>query len=122
MFQTTSLGKTVYQVNDPELALIVFTESEWFTKEINDSHPLCPMKDDKAGVFLSDTDTEAWRVVHKFVPPALGPKAVRHYAPVSEQIRTTTRTSPLVPTVELNPPTANKWTTTSFPAEKRYFD
>lgn len=83
MFQTTSLGKTVFQVNDAELALIAFTESEFFTKEINGSHPLYPIKDEKAGVFLSDTDTEAWRIVHKFMPPALGPKAVRHYSPVS---------------------------------------
>lgn len=22
-----------------------------------------------------------WKIVHKYLPPALGPKAVRHYAP-----------------------------------------
>ncbi|KAK5628325.1 hypothetical protein RRF57_004040 [Xylaria bambusicola] len=35
----------------------------------------------EAGIFLGDTDTEEWRIAHKFLPPALGPKAVRHYAP-----------------------------------------
>lgn len=44
-------------------------------------HPLHPIKSPPAGVFLGDTKTEAWRRAHKFLPPALGPKAVRHYAP-----------------------------------------
>ena len=35
MIRTTSLGRTVYQINDPDLALIVLNESDWFTKEIN---------------------------------------------------------------------------------------
>lgn len=27
------------------------------------------------------TDSDSWKIVHKYLPPALGPKAVRHYAP-----------------------------------------
>ena len=32
-------------------------------------------------MFLADTSDPNWKDVHKFLPPALGPKAVRHYAP-----------------------------------------
>lgn len=34
-----------------------------------------------AGAFLSDTDTESWKETHKFLAPALSPKAVRLYTP-----------------------------------------
>jgi len=63
----------------------VFAESDFFTKLINKNHPLYPIKNKQAGVFLGDTDTEEWRVAHKFLPPALGPKAVRHYAPTMQK-------------------------------------
>lgn len=33
-------------------------------------------------MFLADTSDPSWKAVHKFLPPALGPKAVRHYAPI----------------------------------------
>lgn len=79
------MGTVVCQTNDPELAQICFQESEFFSKEINSSHPLFPIKDDHAGVFLSDTSNPAWKIVHKFLPPALGPRAVRHYAPIMNQ-------------------------------------
>lgn len=80
VFQTTSLGRKVIQVNDPRIALVALTESDFFSKIVsNENHPLHPMLNDTSGVFLSDTDTPAWRVVHKFMPPCLGPKAVRHY-------------------------------------------
>lgn len=81
IFQTTSMGKVTCQTNDPELALIVFSETEFFSKEIVPDHPLYAIKDQKAGVFLGDTSNPDWKIVHKFLPPALGPKAVRHYAP-----------------------------------------
>lgn len=84
IFKTTSLGRTSYQINDAELAAIVFAETDFFTKKINPDHPLYPIKDDQAGVFLSDTDNPAWSIVHKFLPPAFGPKAVRHYAPIMQ--------------------------------------
>lgn len=84
VIKTESLGRTTYLTNDPTTAAIVFAESDFFTKEINKAHPLYPIKNKAAGVFLGDTDTEEWRVAHKFLPPALGPKAVRHYAPTMQ--------------------------------------
>ncbi|KAJ5834226.1 hypothetical protein N7447_000252 [Penicillium robsamsonii] len=84
IIQTTNMGRTVYHTNDPELSAIVFSESDFFTKKINEAHPLYPIKNQQAGVFLGDTDTPEWRAAHKFLPPALGPKAVRHYAPTMQ--------------------------------------
>lgn len=85
LFKTTNMGRTIYQTNDPELSAIVFTESDFFTKKINEAHPLYALKTPAAGVFLGDTDTPEWKIAHKFLPPALGPKAVRHYAPTMQK-------------------------------------
>ncbi|RHZ63623.1 cytochrome P450 [Aspergillus thermomutatus] len=84
LIKTNTLGRTVYQTNDPVLSAIIFNESDFFTKKINEAHPLYSLKTPAAGVFLGDTDTPEWRVAHKFLPPALGPKAVRHYAPTMQ--------------------------------------
>ncbi|KAH8433576.1 cytochrome P450 [Aspergillus melleus] len=84
IFKTTNMGRTVYHTNDPELSSIIFAETDFFTKKINDAHPLRSIKNTEAGVFLADTDTPEWRAAHKFLPPALGPKAVRHYAPTMQ--------------------------------------
>ncbi|EXJ75289.1 cytochrome P450 oxidoreductase [Cladophialophora psammophila CBS 110553] len=81
IFKTTNMGSTVYETNSPQIAQLVFSESQYFSKEITPSHPLYGIKDQTAGVFLADTNTEAWRLAHKFLPPAFSPKAVRHYAP-----------------------------------------
>lgn len=85
IIQTTNMGRTVYHTNDPELSAIVFSESDFFTKRISEGHPLHPIKNQEAGVFLGDTDTPEWRAAHKFLPPAFGPKAVRHYAPTMQE-------------------------------------
>jgi len=85
IIRTELMGKVVYQTNDPTIASIVMRESEYFTKLITEDHPLSGLKMQEAGVFLADTETEAWKVTHKFLPPALGPKAVRHYAPTMQQ-------------------------------------
>lgn len=85
VIKTTSMGRTIYQTNDPNIAAIAFAESDFFTKKINESHPLFGIKTPDAGVFLGDTDTPEWRATHKFLPPALGPKAVRHYAPTMQK-------------------------------------
>ncbi len=84
IIKQNSLGKITCETNDPRLATIVLTESPFFSKIINESHPLSALKMPEAGVFLGDTDTEAWRLAHKFLPPAFGPKAVRHYAPTMQ--------------------------------------
>lgn len=85
IIKTTNLGRTTYQTNDPTISAIVFAESDFFTKKINEAHPLFALKQPTAGVFLGDTDTPEWKVAHKFLPPALGPKAVRHYAPTMQK-------------------------------------
>ncbi|KAG0158709.1 hypothetical protein PDIDSM_6228 [Penicillium digitatum] len=85
IIQNTNMGQTIYHTNDPELSAIAFAESDFFTKRINETHPLHPIKNQQAGVFLGDTDTPEWRAAHKFLPPALGPKAVRHYAPTMQE-------------------------------------
>ncbi|CAG8060285.1 unnamed protein product [Penicillium olsonii] len=85
IIKTTTLGRTAYHTNDPTLAAVCFAESDFFTKEINEAHPLYPLKQQEAGVFLGDTHTPEWKVAHKFLPPALGPKAVRHYAPMMQK-------------------------------------
>jgi cytochrome P450 len=79
------MGRTVYQTNDPVIATIAFAESDFFTKKLTEDHPLYALKTPAAGVLLGDTDTEEWKVAHKFLPPALGPKAVRHYAPTMQK-------------------------------------
>ncbi|KAI9163091.1 LOW QUALITY PROTEIN: Cytochrome P457 monooxygenase [Paramyrothecium foliicola] len=84
LFVTTNFGSQIYQTNDAKLANIFFSESDFFSKIIIPGHPLHPIKLPTAGVFLGDTDTEEWRLAHKFLPPALGPKAVRHYAPTMQ--------------------------------------
>lgn len=81
VFKTTDMGRTTYFTNDPEVADVCFGEDGFWSKKINKDHPLYGIKDQNAGVFLSDTDTDSWRVVHRFLPPALSPKAVRHYTP-----------------------------------------
>lgn len=85
IFKTTNMGRTVYHTNDPQLSSIIFSETDFFTKKINEAHPLYLIKNQEAGVFLGDTDTPEWRAAHKFLPPALGPKAVRHYAPMMQE-------------------------------------
>ncbi|KAH8656846.1 cytochrome P450 monooxygenase [Ilyonectria robusta] len=85
IFKTTNMGSTVYHTNDPALASIVFGETDFFSKRIIEGHPLYPIKNQESGVFLGDTNTPEWKEVHKFLPPALGPKAVRHYAPTMQQ-------------------------------------
>ncbi|KAG8407753.1 hypothetical protein J3459_018384 [Metarhizium acridum] len=85
VIKTNNMGRVTYHTNDPKIAAIAFVESDFFTKKINAAHPLYAIKAPSAGIFLGDTDTPEWRVAHKFLPPALGPKAVRHYAPTMQK-------------------------------------
>lgn len=79
VIKTTNMGKTTYLTDDPRVAAVAFSESIYMTKKINDAHPLRGIKDNTA-IFLGDTETENWRLAHKYLPPSMGPKAVRHYA------------------------------------------
>ncbi|KAF5854160.1 hypothetical protein GGP41_006969 [Bipolaris sorokiniana] len=78
-----SMGKMNYLTNDPAVATVAFQESAFFSKLITPDHPLAGIKDNRA-LFICDTDTEAWRVAHKFIPPSMAPKAIRHYTPLME--------------------------------------
>ncbi|OGM46317.1 cytochrome P450 monooxygenase [Aspergillus bombycis] len=78
VIKTTNMGKTTYLTDDPQVASVCFAESAYMTKKINESHPLWGVKDNTA-IFIGDTETENWRLAHKYLPPAMGPKAVRHY-------------------------------------------
>ena len=77
------MGRQNYLTNDPAIATVVLQETAFFTKHITPNHPLAGIKDNRA-IFLGDTDTEAWRQAHKFIPSAMTPKAIRHYTPLME--------------------------------------
>lgn len=79
VIKTTNMGKMTYLTDDPRVAAVAFPESIYMTKKINDAHRLRGVKDNTA-IFLGDTETENWRLAHKYLPPSMGPKAVRHYA------------------------------------------
>lgn len=78
------MGATVYLTWDPVVAGHAFSESQYFTKKMIANHPLYGIRDNTA-IFLGDTETENWRLGHKFVPPAMSPKAVRHYTPMMQR-------------------------------------
>lgn len=78
VIKTTNMGKTIYLTDDPAVAAVCLAESAYMTKKINSDHPLWGVKDNTA-IFLGDTETENWRLAHKYLPPSMGPKAVRHY-------------------------------------------
>lgn len=84
VIKTTNMGKTTYLTDDPEVAAVSFNESAYFTKKITEDHPLWGVKDNTA-IFVGDTETENWRLAHKFLPVAMGPKAVRHYTPLMQK-------------------------------------
>ncbi|KAI2475479.1 Cytochrome P450 [Pyrenophora tritici-repentis] len=78
-----TMGRQNYLTNDPAIATVALQESAFFSKHITPDHPLASIKDNRA-LFICDTDTEAWRLAHKFIPPSMAPKAVRHYTPLME--------------------------------------
>jgi hypothetical protein len=78
------MGKTTYLTNDPSISMLAFAESQFFTKKITPSHPLFGLKDNTS-IFLGDTETANWAVAHKFIPPCMSPKAVRHYTPLMQE-------------------------------------
>lgn len=84
VIKTNNMGKITYLTDSPEVAAVAMVESVYFTKKITSDHPLFGVKDNTA-LFVGDTETENWRLGHKFLPPAMGPKAVRHYAPLMQQ-------------------------------------
>ncbi|KAJ6553059.1 cytochrome P450 [Mycena capillaripes] len=74
------LGKSVYLTDDPDCAGIVFSEGEFFSKQIAENHPLFPFKMTLPnGLFTSDSSNPAWSTGHKFMMTAMGVKAMRNY-------------------------------------------
>lgn len=83
IFKLTNMGKPNYFTNDPAIATVAMAESQYFTKKINSFHPLFSLKDN-AVIFIGDTETDNWSLSHKFIPPSMSPKAVRHYTPTMQ--------------------------------------
>lgn len=81
---TNNMGRQTYLTNDPAVGLLAFSESQYFTKKINKNHPLFGLKDNTA-IFLGDTETANWQLAHKYLPPAMSPKAIRHYTPLMQR-------------------------------------
>ncbi|KAL6154690.1 hypothetical protein ACJQWK_01278 [Exserohilum turcicum] len=81
MIKTVNMGTVVYHTNDPEISRHVLREGAFFTKTTSDpTHPLYYMQEQTA-LFTCDSDSPAFAISHKFIPPALSPRAVSHHAP-----------------------------------------
>jgi cytochrome P450 len=82
IIKTVNMGTTTYQTNDPEIARYVLREGNLFTKTTSHpSHPLYYMQH-QASLFTCDSDSPAFPIGHKFVPPALSPRAIAHHSPL----------------------------------------
>lgn len=82
LIKTTNMGTVTYYTNGPEISRHVLREGDHFTKKTSDpAHPLHFMTNQEA-LFTCDSDSPAFAPSHKFIPPAMTPKAVRHYTPL----------------------------------------
>ncbi|PGH17654.1 hypothetical protein AJ79_01016 [Helicocarpus griseus UAMH5409] len=82
MIKTVNMGTTIYHTNDPDISRHVLREGDFFTKTTSDSsHPLFYMNEQTA-LFTCDSASPAFPLSHKFVPPALSPRAMAHHAPL----------------------------------------
>jgi len=84
IIKTTNMGKTTYLSNDPAIGLLAFAESQYFTKKITPSHPLFGIKDNTA-IFIGNTETANWAIAHKYFPPSISQKTVRHYTSLMQE-------------------------------------
>ncbi|WYZ42698.1 hypothetical protein EsH8_VI_000397 [Colletotrichum jinshuiense] len=85
VIKTTNMGTTIYHTNDPEIARHVLREGEFFTKITSDpSHPLFYMQL-QSSLFTCDSDSPAFPIAHKFIPPALSPRAVANHSPLIQE-------------------------------------
>ncbi|KAB8265005.1 cytochrome P450 [Aspergillus pseudonomiae] len=81
----TTYGRDNYLTRDPRVAEVAFAESPFFTKATsNPNHPLHPISNQNS-LFICDTN-ENWRIAHRFIAPALNPKAIRHYHPILQSV------------------------------------
>ncbi|KAL2802345.1 cytochrome P450 [Aspergillus granulosus] len=85
VIRTNNMGRVTYLTNDPDIAALAFRDNEYFTKAPSSaSHPLFGIRDQTA-LFLCDTESPAWKEAHKFIPPSMTPRAVRHYTPLLQR-------------------------------------
>ncbi|KAF4218840.1 hypothetical protein CNMCM6805_004623 [Aspergillus fumigatiaffinis] len=85
VIRTDNLGRVTYLTNDPDITALAFRDGEYFTKAPSaPNHPLFGIRDQTA-LLLCDTDSPAWQEAHKFIPPSMTPRAVRHYAPLLQR-------------------------------------
>ncbi|KAI2628552.1 cytochrome P450 [Hypoxylon sp. NC1633] len=85
VIKTVNMGTTIYVTGDPRVSEVVMSESEYFTKKTSDpSHPLYFMND-QTSLFMCDTDSPAFHISHKFIPPSMSPKAARRYTGSMQQ-------------------------------------
>ncbi|KAJ7472790.1 cytochrome P450 [Mycena latifolia] len=74
------LGKSIYLTDDPGCAGVVLSEGEFYRKQVNDNHPLFPLKMTLPnGMFTTDSSNPAWSTGHKFMMAAMGATAMRNY-------------------------------------------
>lgn len=82
MIKTVNMGTTIYHTNAPEISRHILKEGEFFTKSTShSSHPLFYLSDQDA-LFTCDTSSPSFEMSHKFVPPALSPRAMAHHIPL----------------------------------------
>jgi hypothetical protein len=85
VIRTNNMGRVTYLTNDPDIAALAFRDNDYFTKAPSSaSHPLFGIRDQTA-LFLCDTESPAWKEAHKFIPPSMTPRAVRHYTPLLQR-------------------------------------
>ncbi|KAI9367731.1 cytochrome P450 [Aspergillus egyptiacus] len=85
VIRTDNMGRVTYLTNDPDITALAFRDNEFFTKAPSATdHPLFGIRDQTA-LFLCDTDSPAWKEAHKFIPPSMTPRAVRHYTPLLQR-------------------------------------
>ncbi|RHZ67153.1 uncharacterized protein CDV56_108734 [Aspergillus thermomutatus] len=85
VIRTDNMGRVTFLTNDPDITALAFREGEYFTKNPSaPDHPLFGIRDQTA-LFLCDTDSPAWQEAHKFIPPSMTPRAVRHYTPLLQR-------------------------------------
>ncbi|KAL4762211.1 cytochrome P450 [Aspergillus foveolatus] len=85
VIRTNNMGRVTYLTNDPDIAALAFRDNDYFTKAPSSAnHPLFGIRDQTA-LFLCDTESPAWKEAHKFIPPSMTPRAVRHYTPLLQQ-------------------------------------
>jgi cytochrome P450 len=85
MIKTVNMGTIIYHTNDPEISRVVLREGDLFTKTTSDpSHPLFYMNE-QAALFTCDSASPAFPISHKFVPPAMSPRAMAHHAPLVQE-------------------------------------